>query len=428
MIQCQFINYILQSKNQSLLLSNNIGVEFFSDYREEYNYIQSHIREYGCIPDQATFLSKFPEFDVVSVTDSPDYLVDALYDDRNKRMLASTFNRVRSLLLEGKTDEAIQLYSSSSENLVKAKHIDSFDLIANTSRFDDYVERCKDFGKYFIRTGFAELDELIGGWDREEELATIAARPGVGKSWVLLKVAVAALEQGLRVGIYSGEMSERKVGYRFDTLLSHISNYGITKGKIGVQNEYKKYIDSLKDRYKTGCIKVLTPSMISGPAGVTALRAFIEKENLDILCIDQHSLLEDDRKAKTPVEKASNISRDLKNLQVMMKIPIIAVSQQNREGTDQGITSSHIAQSDRISQDSTIILFLEQKDGEMTIHLTKCRDSEAGKKLKYAVDLNTGTFVYMPESENEEDAEKSKALKDSYDNYGCTEGEVDNWI
>ena len=54
--------------------------------------------------------------------------------------------------------------------------------------------------------------------------------------------------------------------------------------------------------------------MINGPAGVSALRAFIEKEKLDILFVDQHSLLEDDRKAKNPVDKAANISRDLKNL------------------------------------------------------------------------------------------------------------------
>ena len=33
-----------------------------------------------------------------------------------------------------------------------------------------------------------------------------------------------------------------------------------------------------------------------------------------MLCIDQHSLLEDDRNARNPVEKASNISKDLKNL------------------------------------------------------------------------------------------------------------------
>ena len=208
-------------------------------------------------------------------------------------------------------------------------------LLEDTSRYEAYVERCNDFTKYYVKTGFKELDEIIGGWDREEELATLVARPGVGKSWCLLRSAVASLEQGLNVGIYSGEMSARKVGYRFDTLVSHISNYGITKGVDGLQNQYKMYIDGLKNKYK-GSIKVLTPQDIDGPAGVTALRAFIEKENLDILFVDQHSLLEDDKRGKTPIEKASNISKDLKNLQVLKHIPIIAVSQQNRNNTEEG--------------------------------------------------------------------------------------------
>jgi len=108
-----------------------------------------------------------------------------------------------------------------------------------------------------------------------------------------------------------------------------------------------------------GTIKVLTPANINGPVGVTALRAFIEKEHLDMLCIDQHSLLDDDRKAKNPVEKAANISKDLKNLQVLKRIPIISVCQQNRSSTEEGVDTTHIAQSDRIGQDSTVVLAFE---------------------------------------------------------------------
>ena len=135
----------------------------------------------------------------------------------------------------------------------------------------------------------------------------------------MLKIAVAAAQQGLTVGIYSGEMSEKKIGYRIDTLISHISNGAIIHGNQNVQLEYKKYIDSLKDRI-SGKIKVLSPTMIDGSAGVNALRAFIEKDKLDILCVDQHSLLDDDRKAKNPVERAANISKDLKILQVTFNL------------------------------------------------------------------------------------------------------------
>lgn len=414
MIQLQVLNRLLDSKDASFIITNNLTEEFFSDYPKEFKFIKEHFDKYNNIPDKVTFLSEFPDFDIIQVEESSDYLLDALYEDRNKRKLASVFNQIRKLLNEGKTEEALNLYASSSEVAVKAKHLDCVDIIRDTSRYDDYVERCNDFSKYYVKTGFAELDKLIGGWERQEELATIAARPGVGKSWVLLKCAVSALEQGLNVGIYSGEMSERKVGYRFDTLVSHISNYGISKGIVDIQNDYKVYIDSLGSRF-TGSLKVLTPAMINGVAGVTALRAFIEKENLDILFVDQHSLLEDDRKARDPVTKAANISRDLKNLQVMKKIPIIAISQQNREKTENGATTANIAQSDRISQDSTILIFLEQKDSVLTLNLAKSRDSETGKTLKYAIDLNRGIFNYIPESNNALNGEGSQELYEEYE-------------
>lgn len=414
MIQLQFLNKILDTKDAYLLVVNNLTEDYFSDYVGEFRYIKTHLDEYGIIPDKESFLSKFPNFDVVVVNEPASYLVDELYRDRNKRFLAKTFNKVRTLLMEGKTDEAMQVYTNASQDMSKSVHLDTVDLITDVSRYDDYVAKSLDFGKYYIKTGFKELDELIGGWDRNEELATIVARPGVGKSWTLLKCAIAALEQGLRVGIYSGEMSETKVGYRFDTLVSHISNSSIIHGNEGVQAAYKQHIDSLQEKFN-GCLKVLTPAMINGPAGVTALRAFIEKENLDVLCVDQHSLLEDDRRARNPVEKAANISRDLKNLQVLKKIPIIAISQQNRNSTEDGASTAHVAQSDRISQDSTVIIFLEQKDGILTLNLVKARDSVNGKKIHYAYDFDKGVFTYMPEESDPLSNEHCEDLRREFD-------------
>ena len=360
MIQLQMLNKILDTSDKSILELNNINDEFFSDYKDEYNYIRDHISRYGNVPDKETFLNTFPDFDIVQVNESTNYLIDELYKDRNRRMLAKTFNEVKDLLNSDRVDDAMKVYLNATENVVKAKHISSVDILKDTQqRYDAFIERSRDFSKYYVKTGFKELDNIIGGWDRKEELATIVARSNMGKTWILLKFAVAAAEQGLNVGIYSGEMSERKIGYRIDTLISHISNTKITHGDIQVQNTYKQFLDNIQT-YIKGSIKVITPTMLGGPAGVSALRSFIEKEHLDMLCIDQHSLLEDDRKARNPVEKASNISNDLKNLQVLKQIPILAVSQQNRTSTENGVDLSHIAQADRIGQDSTIVLFFEQ--------------------------------------------------------------------
>lgn len=410
MVQLQLLNYLLQTGDASLLKVNNVDDTFFSDYTQEYAFIRDHMSVYGQVPDRLTFASKFADFDWIEVRENPNYLIDELYRDRNKRTLARVFNGVRDRINAGDIEGAMALFTTSSQDVLSSTHIDCVDIIRDTSRYDAYLERTQDFSKYYVKTGFSELDELVGGWDRLEEYATIVARPGVGKSWVLLRCAMAAAEQGLRAGLYSGEMSEIKVGYRFDTLAGHISNSGIIHGNAELMNSYKSFLDSMESRF-SGCIKVITPKMIKHSATVMDLEAFIEKENLDILFIDQHSLMEDQRKAKDPVTRAANISKDLKNLQVLKRIPIITVSQQNRNMVDENsvIDVSHIAQADRIGQDSTIVIFLEQKNHVLTMHLAKSRDNGAGVKLKYAIDLDKGVFQFVP---NEDDALDGSACDD----------------
>lgn len=396
-VQLQFLNYLLQTGDSSLLMVNSLDESYFSDFKDEYNFIREHLSTYGQIPDKFTFANKFDTFDWIEVAENPNYLIDELYRDRNKRALAQIFNGVRDRINSGDVEGAMALFTTSSQEIVSSTHIDCVDIIRDQSRYDAYIERTQDFSKFYVKTGFTELDELIGGWDRLEELATIVARPGVGKSWVLLKCAIAAAEQGLNVGLYSGEMSELKVGYRFDTLAGHISNSGIIHGNADLMNVYKSFLEKIQSQI-SGSLKVITPKMIKHSATVNDLEAFIEKEKLDILFIDQHSLMEDQRKAKDPVTRAANISKDLKNLQVLKRIPIIAVSQQNRsllaEGS--GPDVSNIAQADRIGQDSTVVVFLEQKDHVLTMHLSKARDAGAGAKLKYAIDLDKGVFQFIP--------------------------------
>ena len=409
------LNYILQTGDTSLLMVNSIDDSFFSDYPDEYNFIRNHLSQYGQVPDRLTFANQFEDFDWIEVNENPNYLIDELYRDRNKRTLAKVFNGVRDRINSGDVEGAMALFTSSSQDLVASTHIDSVDIIRDQTRYDAYLERTQDFNKFYVKTGFKELDELIGGWDRLEEYATIVARPGVGKSWVLLRCAMSAAEQGLRAGLYSGEMSETKVGYRFDTLAGHISNSGIIHGNSELMNSYKAFLDSIESRF-TGTLKVITPKMIKHAATVTDLEAFIEKEKLDILFIDQHSLMEDQRKAKDPVTRAANISKDLKNLQVLRRIPIITVSQQNRNMVDDDsvIDVSHIAQADRIGQDSTVVIFLEQKNHVLTMHLAKSRDNGAGVKLKYAIDLDKGIFQYM---NDEEDQQAASTLCQEFEGY-----------
>ena len=425
--QFQIINKILQNKDYSLITLNNLSVEYFFSYKAEYEFIKTHYEVYHTVPDRLTFLNSFPEFTIQDVNEPDTFLIEQLFKDYNQSYLASRFNSMKRLLEADDIAGATKFFLDSVEKLHIGSALQCTDILSDTSRYERYLDMIANQSKYFISTGFPELDKIITGIDRRNENMVIAARPGIGKSWLLLTIAAEASRQGLTVGIYSGEMSVDKVAYRVDTLLGKIDNRKISHGDLYYKDHYRRYLDSLAcSGY--GPIKVLTPNDIAGPATVAALQAFVEKENLDILFIDQYSLLEDTSKAKTTQEKVANISKAVKNLQVLKQIPIISVSQMNRtKNEDKSQDSSQIALSDRIGQDATIVVMLDKQEAEdvnhkgsfkVTLNIVKSRDGGDGRKLDYLWDFNTGDYRYISNSEDgvtsEEDFEE---LENSYNVY-----------
>ena len=410
--QLQVLNKILQTKDFSLVELNNLTEDFFFNYKAEFNYIKNHYEKYQTVPDKLTFIDVFPDWDIVEVNEPDNYLIEELYKDYNSSFIATRFNKIKKLIEENKTDDAVDYLINSVDNLHQGSAIQSHDLLTDTSRYDRYLERVTNHDKYYIKTGFPELDNIIGGLDRENENMVIVARTGVGKTWTLLIMAAAAVQQGLRVGIYSGEMSVDKIGYRIDTIIGGINNNIITRGiDTSVQMQYKDYLEKLKNGMYSkdgrGTLKVLTPNDIAGPATVAALRAFVEKEHLEILFIDQYSLLEDTSHAQTGHERVANISKAVKNLQVMKRIPIVSVAQMNRTKNEDGENdTTQIGLTDRIGQDATCVLMLSRerlyedaektkiKDDRLTIDITKSRDGGTGK-LIYHANFNTGRFTIL---------------------------------
>ena len=135
--------------------------------------------------------------------------------------------------------------------------------------------------------------------------------------------------------------------------------------------------------------------------------------------MDQHSLLDDIRGGRSGTERATNISIDLKKLQVACDIPIITAVQQNREEKDASTgaaSTANIAQSDRIGQDATTVIAVDRKDDIMLLHVTKSRNSVSGKTFRYAVDLNRGMFEYIPEGDGES-GDSGETLKQEFDDF-----------
>ena len=78
MVDLQVISKIINTKSLRILEDNNITKEYFPEYQEEIQYVLDHYDKYGNVPDRSTFLSEFPDIELVEVAESDQYLVDHL--------------------------------------------------------------------------------------------------------------------------------------------------------------------------------------------------------------------------------------------------------------------------------------------------------------------------------------------------------------
>lgn len=419
MIELQVLNYIFQTNSMQLVILNGITEEYFTTYKEQFNFIKNHYEQYNQLPSRETFNSKFADsFEWLKITDPENYLLDKLKESKLYRDVVGSYKELTNLIREEKTNEAIEKMASISQQFLKQSSTSCIDLIDNANlRYESYIDRVNNPDKSYTTTGIKELDDILGGWDMQNESAIIAARTGIGKSWWLIKFAIEAAKQGLNVGFYSGEMETDLVGYRMDTFLGNIANGSLTHGNANIQEQYQNYIETL-NKVIPGHVYTITPDMLDGNATVSKLRAFIEKYNIQFLCIDQYSLLEDERKGRGISEQMSNLSKDLRTLQRLKKIPMLMAAQLNREEYEEGVNTRNIGGSDRIGQDATTVLFIERKGENAVITIGKARNAKTGDKLTYQWNVNMGILNYIP---TENDARKGEGIEEQVSSYNDTQ-------
>lgn len=403
MVELQILSRVLKEKNASILTLNGITEDYFITYAEEYSYIMNHLHNYGNVPDKETFLSKFPNFAIVDVTESDAYLIETFNEEHLYSLTVPVINKLAEII---QTDSraAVEYLQSQLPMLTVNNVVIGKDIIsAATERLDEWKERRENKDKFCIPTGFKELDEITGGWQRGEEFAVIFARTGQGKSWVLIKTLEHAWKLGMRVGLVEPEMSATKTGYRFDTLSANMSNTSLTRGDD--IPEYEKYIEDLVK--KDVPFFVTTPKDFRRNITVSKLKSFIESNKLDILGIDGISYLKDERKQNgdNRTTALTNISEDLMDLSIELKIPIIVVCQSNREGAkeDDAPDLENIRDSDGIAYNSSTVIAARQKGPGIELAIRKNRNGRNGDKLIYMWDIDKGKFNYIPSDEAERD-------------------------
>ena len=240
--------------------------------------------------------------------------------------------------------------------------IDSPTLVADTMR---YLLELKNRGNEIltgVTTGFYELNDITTGFNNGD-LVIIGARPSMGKTAFMLSIAQSILNANVGVAIFSLEMPALQLMIRLLSSLSSISMQNLRRGNLN--DAELEQLSICTDTMAQKELFIDDGSVLN----ISQLRSKLRKlkrqhPNVGIAMIDYLQLMVGDRNQGKQIE-ISDISRGLKTLARELQMPIIALSQLNRElekRDDKHPVLSDLRDSGAIEQDADMILFLYRDD------------------------------------------------------------------
>ena len=179
MVQIQLINKILRSKSLESVMNTDISPEYFLDHSEEYDFILEHYKEFGNVPDTETFLDHFPEFDIVDVTESDEYLIQKLEEEYQYTLIVPIIKEAGNLLQKDSFAAVDYLKSAMTDIQYGGSNIGTSLIREAKRRYEAYKEKMESDTPWMLPTGFKEIDDVIGGFAKGEEFVVFFARTNV---------------------------------------------------------------------------------------------------------------------------------------------------------------------------------------------------------------------------------------------------------
>ena len=207
-----------------------------------------------------------------------------------------------------------------------------------------------------LSTGFPDLDKATRGL-HGGELIILAARPAMGKSVFAMNLAANAAKQGHAVYVASLEMPRLELMSRLAAAEAGV-DYGLVQSAdlVEIGPRLQGFVGGIKDRK----LMIDDRANMSVPRLRASLKRFKRKVgSLDLVVIDYLQLLTST--GSGIYEKVSEISRALKVLAMELNVPIICLSQLNRElekRPNKRPQLSDLRDSGSLEQDANAVLFL----------------------------------------------------------------------
>ena len=389
----------------------------FHLYTSEWKWIEKYIARFRKTPSKGAFKSKFPDFGIKAVDDVEHFSHEV--KTQHAKFVLSEILDVAIGLVE--TDDIEQAAATLMSGAIKVQGTldgDSGDF----SLFKDYdlvyqevKRRCETTdtsGMSGVPSGFPTLDNITGG-GQEGELHIIGARLGVGKTFTLNTMSMAAMCAGYDVQYNALEQTKAQIAFRMHSFLS--ARYGkqvfnsadLIRGKGFSLKDYKSF---LEETAKLGIGNLFVADSSRGKINPVTMAAQIERTKPAMVVLDYIQIAGDREKDWQSLAK---LSGDLKMLATRYGIYLVCAAQINRTGAGKmppGVDT--LGGSDGIGQDADVVVTIaKQTQSVVRMRLAKNRNN-TDEEMWYC-EFAPGRGIYeeisgdrastLMDSDNEED-------------------------
>ena len=282
---------------------------------------------------------------------------DLCVDPNNNEDVAKQITRI--------IDDTIAEYSSGGEIPSYAEVVD---------KAWDEIRQRQGSGYSGIPFMFPALNDYVTA--ERGELVIFGAQQKVGKSIMLLNVAVDMLRQGYSVLYIDSELSTRLFTARLLAYLSEVSYRDLTSGNYSKEQEDK--INAAREWIKTRRFTHIYMPFFDAQAIYTAAKQVDHRQSIDVIIIDYFKSTGDDMDAYQTYAAMGRCVDLVKN-EIAGDMNIVAV------GAAQATINNKLADSAKIARNaSTIIMLMDKTPEEIEADGAEC----GNKKMVVTVNRN----------------------------------------
>lgn len=215
-----------------------------------------------------------------------------------------------------------------------------------------------------VDTHFVGYDEQCGGF-HNGELIILAARPSMGKTALALNFAEnVALLSRVPVLFVSLEMSGVELADRLLCSVARVNGHRLRTGNLS-QEERQRLVRKAFEISDAPLFVDDSPGRSISEIAAVARRIRQREKNLGLIVIDYLQLIEPDNPRDPRQEQVAKIARRLKGLAREQQVPVLCLSQLNRqaeEGKDHRPKMSQLRESGAIEQDADVVMFVHREE------------------------------------------------------------------